>query len=115
MYIPLNMCWGSSVNKQSIGHVHKLSRVYTPQHMPRHLYGFFFFHRRSTCVQCRSLLNWYFEPSDLLGIISGLKETFIKRYTVKRTNKAEIRQEEQSEIPERCRENIWFKIQLKRS
>ena len=29
--------------------------------------------------------------------MSGLKETFIKRYTVERTNKAEIRSEEQSE------------------
>ena len=43
------------------------------------------------------LVNWCFEPSQPLGIISGLKETFIKRYKVERTNKAEIRPEEQSE------------------
>ena len=28
-----------------------------------------------------------FEPSQPLGIISGLKKTFIKRYIVERTNK----------------------------
>ena len=43
------------------------------------------------------LVDWCFEPSPLLGIISGLKETFIKRNTVERTNKAEVRPEEQSE------------------
>ena len=32
-----------------------------------------------------------------MDIISGLKETFIKRYTVERTNKAELRPQEQSE------------------
>ena len=31
-----------------------------------------------------------------------------------RTNKAEIRPEEQSEKTERCRENLWNEIQLKR-
>ena len=57
-----------------------------------------------------------FEPSQPLGIIPGRKETVIRRYIlVKRTTKAEIRLEEQSEIPERCRENLWNKIQLKRS
>ena len=33
-------------------------------------------------------------------MISGLKETFIKRYTVERTNKAEIRPEKQNEKTE---------------
>ena len=41
------------------------------------------------------LVIWCFEPSQPLGIISGLKETFIKRYVVERTNKAEIRPGEQ--------------------
>ena len=50
---------------------------------------------------------------QLLGIISGLKETFIKRYKVKRTSKAEIRPEEQSEKTESCRDNLWSEIQLK--
>ena len=38
-----------------------------------------------------------FEPSQPLGIISGLKETFVKRYTAERTNETETRPEEQSE------------------
>ena len=46
-------------------------------------------------------------------MISGLKETFIKRYKVKRTNKAEIRPEEQSEKTESSRENLWNEMQLK--
>ena len=46
-------------------------------------------------------------------IISGLKETFIKRYIVQRTNKAEIRPEEQSEKAESRRENLLNEIQLK--
>ena len=56
------------------------------------------------------LVIWCFEPSQPQGIISGLKETFIKRYIVERTNKAEIRPEEQSEKTERCRENFWNEI-----
>ena len=43
------------------------------------------------------LVTWCFEPSQPLGIISGVKETFINRHIVERTNKAEIRPEEQSE------------------
>ena len=39
-------------------------------------------------------------------IISGLRETFIKRYVVEKINKAEIRPEEQSEKAESCLENI---------
>ena len=46
-------------------------------------------------------------------IISGLKETFTKRYIVERTNKAEIRPEEQSEKAEGCLENLWNEMQLK--
>ena len=38
-----------------------------------------------------------FELSQPLEIISGLKERFIKRHIVERTNKAEIRPEEQRE------------------
>ena len=44
---------------------------------------------------------------------AGLKETFIKRYIVERTNKAEIRPEEKSEKAESYRENLWNEIQLK--
>ena len=45
----------------------------------------------------RGRVNRCFEPSQPLGITSGLKETSTKRYIVERTNKAEIRREEQSE------------------
>ena len=48
-----------------------------------------------------------------LGIISGLKETSMKRYIVERTNKAEIRLKELSEKKESCPENSWNEIQLK--
>ena len=44
---------------------------------------------------------------------SGLKETFIKKYIVEKTNKAEIRPEEQSEKAESCWENLWNEIQWK--
>ena len=37
-------------------------------------------------------------------IISGLKETFINRYRIERTNKAGIRPEEQNEKAASCRE-----------
>ena len=52
------------------------------------------------------LVNWCFEPSQPLGILSGLKETFIERCIVERTDMAEIRQEELSEKTESCRENF---------
>ena len=38
---------------------------------------------------------------------------FRKRYKVERTNKAEIRPEEQSGKAEGCQENLWNEIQLK--
>ena len=50
--------------------------------------------------------NRCFEPSQPLGIISGLKETFTERYIVERSNKAEIRQEEVSEQTESCQEKF---------
>ena len=34
----------------------------------------------------------------------------MRRYVVERTNKAEIRLEEQSEKTESCRENLWNEI-----
>ena len=36
-------------------------------------------------------------------IVSGLKEIFIRKYVVERTNKAKIRPEERSEKAESCR------------
>ena len=49
------------------------------------------------------LVSWCFKPSQPQRIISGLMETFIKRYIVERTNEAEIRPEEQSEKVGSCR------------
>ena len=46
-------------------------------------------------------------------ILSGLKETFVRRCIVERTNEAEIRPEEQSQKMESCRENLWNEIELK--
>ena len=54
-------------------------------------------------IQLKGLVSWCFEPSQPLGIISGLKEIFIKKYIVERTYKTETRPEEQSEKTERCR------------
>ena len=53
------------------------------------------------------------KPRQPQRITSGLRETFIKRYIVERTNKAEMRPEEQCEKAESCRENSWNEIQLK--
>ena len=64
-------------------------------------------------VTTMKLVSWCFKPSQPQGIISGLRETFIKRYIIERTNKAEIRPEEQIKKAESCRENLWNKIQLK--
>ena len=36
----------------------------------------------------------------------------IKRYIAERTNKAELRPEEQSEKARSCRENLWNEIEL---
>ena len=50
-------------------------------------------------------VNWCFEPSQPLGITSRLKKTFV-RDMVERTNTAEIRQVEQNEKVESCKENL---------
>ena len=67
--------------------------------MFQHLYGW--------------LVSWCFKPSQPQRIISGLRETFMKRYLVERTNKAELRPEEQREKAESRQENLWNEIQLK--
>ena len=59
------------------------------------------------------LINCCIEPSQPLAIISGLKETFINRHIVERTDKAETRPVEQSEKADGSRENLWNEIQLK--
>ena len=43
------------------------------------------------------LVSWSFKRSQPQRIISRLRETFINRYIVERTNKAEIRPDDQSE------------------
>ena len=42
-----------------------------------------------------------------------MRETFVKRYIVERTNKAELRPEKQSEKAKSSRENLWNEIELK--
>ena len=54
-----------------------------------------------------------FKPIQPPRIISGLKETFIKKYTVDMTHQAELRPKEQSKNVESCRENLRNEIQLK--
>ena len=56
------------------------------------------------------LVSWCFKPSQPQRIISGLKETFIKKYIVERTNKADLRPEESCEKAESCREILWNKV-----
>ena len=51
--------------------------------------------------------------SPVNNYISGLKETFMKRHTVGRTNKAKRRPEEHSQKTDTCGENLWNEIQLK--
>ena len=46
--------------------------------------------------------NWCFKPSEPQRIISGLRDTFTKRYIVERTSTVEIRPGEQSEKAESC-------------
>ena len=60
------------------------------------------------------LVSWCFKPSQPQRIISVMRETFIKRYIIERTNKVEIRLKEQSEKARSCRENLGTEIQLKR-
>ena len=61
----------------------------------------------------RELVSWCFKSSQPQRIISGLRETFIKRYMIERTNKAEIRPVEQSEKAASCWEDLRNEIQLK--
>ena len=58
----------------------------------------------------QKLVIWCFKLSQPQRITSGLRETFIKRYIVERTNKEEIRPEEQIEKAESCQKNFWKEI-----
>ena len=60
----------------------------------------------SSLPSFKLLVSWCFKPSQPQRIISGRKETLIRRYIVKRANTAEIRPKEQSEKAESCRENF---------
>ena len=61
-------------------------------------------------VHFLQILSPFFPRVGLVGqllcafFISGLKETFIKKYIVEMTNTADIRPEEQSQKAEICRE-----------
>ena len=59
------------------------------------------------------LVSRCFKPSQPQWIISGLRETFSKRYIAERTSRAEYRPEKQSEKAESCRDYLWNEIQLK--
>ena len=50
-------------------------------------------------VVATMMVSWCFKPSQPQRIISGLRETFIKRFIVERTNKAEIRPEGENQLP----------------
>ena len=52
----------------------------------------------------------YFKPSQPQKTTSGLRETFMKRYIVERTNKEEIKREEQCEKAESYQENLRNEI-----
>ena len=52
------------------------------------------------------IVSWCFKPSQPQRIKSGLRETLLKRSIVERSNKAEIRPEEEREKAESCRENL---------
>ena len=54
-----------------------------------------------------SEICWLVTSRDYIGAEEA--ETFIKRYIVERTNKTEIRPEEQSEKTESCRGNLGIK------
>ena len=58
-----------------------------------------------TLLDAEKLVNLCLEPGQPVGVISGLRKTFVKRHIVERTNKAELKPEEQSEKAESCREN----------
>ena len=60
----------------------------------------------SQSLEHGKLVSWCFKPSQPQRIKSGLRETFIKRYIVERTNKAEIGSEEQNEKMESCQETL---------
>ena len=59
------------------------------------------------------LVSWSFKHSQPQRITSELRETSIKRYMAERTNKAEIRPEEQGEKAKSCQENLRNETQLK--
>ena len=65
------------------------------------------------CTLVSYSVSWCFKPNQPQRIISGLRETFRKRYIVERTNKAELRPEEQSEKAKSCGQNLWNEISWK--
>ena len=64
-------------------------------------------------LKIRDLVSWCLKPSQSQRITSGLRETFVKRYIIERTDGAELRPNEQGEKAKSCRENLWNEIELK--
>ena len=61
---------------------HKLEEMYVCIYRQAAADGMWENSERLPIITSPLLLNWCFEPSQPLWIISGLKETFIKKYTV---------------------------------
>ena len=96
---------------------HRASYIMIIHSLQADCYGLFVSLRskKKCSKRVSQLLCWCFRPIQPRRIISGLKETFRKRYIVERTNKAEIRPAEQNENTESYRENFWNEIPLKGS
>ena len=59
------------------------------------------------------VVSWCFKPSQAHRIISGLKETFIKRHIVVKTNRAKLKNEKNRVRKRRVvGSNLWNEIQL---
>ena len=58
------------------------------------------------------LVSWCFKPSQPQRITSGPRGTLIRRHTVERTKKAQLRPGKLSEKTESCRDNVWNEIQV---
>ena len=57
--------------------------------------------------------NHYDMPSFVVDVVADYFKQTVQRHIVERTNKAEIRPEEQSDKAESCWENLWNEIQLR--
>ena len=106
------------INKHTYTHTHTRARscthtyVHTRTHARRRTNTYAHARTRGKTI-AQILISSCFKPSQLQRITSGLRETFIKRYVVEATYKAEITLEEQSEEAESGREDLWIETKLK--